>query len=64
MSVPSQAQPHSQARPQAAGAPLVYVVEDDDAINRLVVTALHEFGFATESFRDGASVLRRLSTIA
>ena len=41
---------------------LIYVVEDDDAIARLVVTALHEFGFATTAFRNGATVLRRLQT--
>ena len=41
---------------------LIYVVEDDDAIARLVVAALHEFGFATEVFRNGATVLRRLQT--
>ena len=41
-------------------AALIYVVEDDDAIARLVVAALHEFGFATEVFRSGATVLRRL----
>ncbi|MFZ2989893.1 response regulator transcription factor, partial [Ideonella sp.] len=46
----------------AAAAPLVYVIEDDDAINRLVVMALHDFGFATESFRSGTTVLRRLQT--
>jgi DNA-binding response OmpR family regulator len=42
--------------------PLIYVVEDDDAIAKLVVAALHEFGFATEAFRNGASLLRRLQT--
>ena len=46
----------------AASAPLVYVVEDDDAIAKLVVAALHEFGFATEAFPNGATVLRRLQT--
>ena len=46
----------------AAPAPLIYVVEDDDAISKLVVSALHEFGFATEAFRNGATVLRRLQT--
>jgi two-component system, OmpR family, response regulator len=46
----------------AAPAPLIYVVEDDDAIAKLVVAALHEFGFVTESFRNGATVLRRLRT--
>jgi two-component system, OmpR family, response regulator len=45
-----------------AAVPLIYVVEDDDAIARLVVAVLHEFGFATEAFRNGASVLRRLQT--
>lgn len=46
----------------AAPAPLIYVVEDDDAIAKLVVAALHEFGFVTEAFRNGATVLRRLQT--
>jgi DNA-binding response OmpR family regulator len=50
-------------RPQAAPPPaLVYVVEDDEAIAKLVVAALHEFGFATEVFRNGATLLRRLQT--
>ncbi len=39
---------------------LIYVVEDDAEISTLVVAALHEFGFATEAFRDGATLLRRL----
>jgi len=51
------AQLHSQTPP-----PLIYVIEDDAAISKLVVTALHEFGFATEAFRHGATVLRRLQT--
>jgi DNA-binding response OmpR family regulator len=50
----------SNASPPAQ--PLIYIIEDDDAINRLVVMALHDFGFATESFRSGATVLRRLHT--
>ncbi|ACB35842.1 two component transcriptional regulator, winged helix family [Leptothrix cholodnii SP-6] len=41
---------------------LVYVIEDDDDVARLVVHALHEFGFLTETFRSGAAVLRRLQT--
>jgi two-component system, OmpR family, response regulator len=49
----------TDAAPPAA---LIYVVEDDDAIAKLVVAALHEFGFATEAFRNGATVLRRLRT--
>jgi two-component system, OmpR family, response regulator len=51
--------PRSDAAPPA---PLIYVVEDDDAIAKLVVTALHEFGFAAEAFRNGATLLRRLQT--
>ncbi len=46
----------------AAAAPLIFVVEDDDAIAKLVRAALHEFGFATEAFRNGETVLRRLRT--
>ncbi len=41
---------------------LIYVVEDDDAVAKLVVAALHEFGFATAVFRTGAALLRRLQT--
>ena len=51
--------PHSVA---ATPAPLIYVVEDDDAVSRLVVAALREFGFATEAFRNGTALLRRLQT--
>ena len=39
---------------------LIYVVEDDAEVARVVTAALQEFGFHTEEFRDGASVLRRL----
>ncbi len=41
---------------------LIFVVEDDDAVSRLVVDALHQFGFAAEAYRNGANVLRRLQT--
>ena len=58
--------PVNAAGPQVdagpAAAPLIYVIEDDDAIAKLVLAALHEFGFATEAFRNGATVLRRLRT--
>ena len=50
-------QPAADAAPPAA---LIYVVDDDAAIAKLVVDALHEFGFATESFGHGAALLRRL----
>jgi len=39
---------------------LVYVVEDDPDVSRLVVAALREFGFQAEAFADGASALRRV----
>lgn len=39
---------------------LVYVVDDDPEVGRLVVQALEEFGFAARAFHDGASLLRRL----
>lgn len=44
----------------AAPPPLVYVVDDDADVARVVVLALQEFGFAAEAFRDAAGVLRRL----
>lgn len=40
--------------------PLIFIIEDDDAIARIVERTLKEFEFAVECFRDGASVLRRL----
>jgi DNA-binding response OmpR family regulator len=43
-----------------AAAALVYVVEDDPEVARLVTMALRDFGFACEAFGDGAGVLRRL----
>lgn len=39
---------------------LVYVVDDDPEVGRLVVQALEEFGFAARAFHDGTSLLRRL----
>jgi len=39
---------------------LIFVVEDDAEVARVVTGALQEFGFQTEAFRDGAGVLRRL----
>lgn len=46
---------------EIAQAPaLIYVIEDDEAVARLVSRSLAEFGFATEWFRNGGSVLRRL----
>ncbi|HNB44118.1 MAG TPA: response regulator transcription factor [Burkholderiaceae bacterium] len=42
--------------------PLVFVVEDDGDVARLVVLTLQDFGFATQVFHDGAALLRRLTT--
>ncbi len=42
---------------------MIYIVEDDPSVARLVVATLQDFGFATEHFRDGASVLRRLRAV-
>ncbi len=46
----------------AAAEVLIFVVEDDDAVSKVVVDALNRFGFATEVFRSGANVLHRLQT--
>ena len=66
---------HSASSGAGAGAPqraaaaddssppaLVYVIEDDPAIARLVLAALSDFGFACVAFGSGAAVLRRLQT--
>ncbi|NDY92852.1 response regulator transcription factor [Ideonella livida] len=52
----------ANAPPPAPGEPrpLVWVVEDDEAVSRLVQLALHDFGFLTQPFRTGEAVLRRL----
>jgi two-component system OmpR family response regulator len=39
---------------------LVYVIEDDPDVARLVLAALRDFGFACEVFGTGGAVLRRL----
>ncbi len=46
----------------SAAPTLVYVVDDDPDVGRVVALTLQEFGFAAMTFRDGASVLRRLQT--
>lgn len=40
--------------------PQIFIIEDDDAIARIVERTLKEFEFSVECFRDGSSVLRRL----
>lgn len=42
--------------------PHIYVIEDDEAVAKLVVQILEEFDFVATWFRDGASALRRLQT--
>lgn len=41
---------------------LIYLVEDEEEVARVVVRALEEFGFLVEWFSDGSSLLRRLKT--
>lgn len=40
---------------------LIYIIEDDDGVARLIASTLQEFGFAVECFRTGSSMLRRLA---
>jgi len=50
-----------RAAGEDAGTPaLVYVIEDDPGVARLVISALQEFGFNCETFGSGAAALRRL----
>ncbi len=41
---------------------LIYLVEDDEDVGRVVVRVLEDFEFLVEWFRDGSSLLRRLKT--
>ncbi|WP_411016284.1 response regulator transcription factor, partial [Salmonella sp. s51884] len=41
---------------------LIYIVDDDLSIARLLTHVLTEFGFLAEAFGTGAAVLRRLQT--
>ena len=52
--------PHRNANDTSAPPALVYVIEDDADVARLVLAALREFGFACEVFSTGGAVLRRL----
>ena len=45
---------------EGAPPPLIFVVEDDADVARLILQALKDFGFAAEGFATGASVLRRI----
>ena len=52
--------PHRNANDTSAPPALVYVIEDDADVARLVLAALREFGFACEEFGDGAILIRAL----
>ena len=41
---------------------LIFVIEDDPGVARLVLSALKEFGFACEGFQTGAAALRRMQS--
>lgn len=56
-------EPHLPAAEQDGQAPaLIYIVDDDLSIARLLTHVLTEFGFLAEAFGTGAAVLRRLQT--
>jgi two-component system OmpR family response regulator len=50
--------------PAEDGVPpsLIFVIEDDADVARLVLAALKEFGFTCEGFQTGAGALRRMQT--
>ncbi len=47
---------------EAQSPALIYIVDDDLAIARLLTNVLTEFGFNAEAFGTGSAVLRRLQT--
>lgn len=47
---------------EQAAAALVYVIEDEPEVSRLVTRTLNEFGFRTHAFRGGEAVLRHVWT--
>ncbi|MDM0111290.1 response regulator transcription factor [Variovorax sp. J22R133] len=49
-------------RDESAPRSLIFVIEDDAAVMKLVLNALTEFGFNAEGFQTGAGMLRRLQT--
>ncbi|MEJ8856113.1 response regulator transcription factor [Variovorax robiniae] len=53
---------HAAHPPRDESAPrsLIFVVEDDPAVTKLVLNALVEFGFNAEGFQTGTAMLRRL----
>ncbi|MDM0108977.1 response regulator transcription factor [Variovorax sp. J22R24] len=55
---------HTTRPPLDESAPrsLIFLVEDDPAVTKLVLNALNEFGFTAEGFQTGAAALRRMQT--
>ncbi|MEJ8823414.1 response regulator transcription factor [Variovorax humicola] len=49
-------------RDESAPRSLVFLIEDDPAVTKLVLNALAEFGFNAEGFNTGAAMLRRMQT--
>ena len=41
---------------------LIYVIEDEPDVTRVITRTLHEFGFRTQTFRDGTAALRQVWT--
>jgi two-component system OmpR family response regulator len=52
--------PEPPVQDKADPVALIFVVEDDHAVSKVVVDTLRQFGFAAEEFRSGANVLRRI----
>lgn len=51
------------AETETAGpAPLIFVIEDEPEMARLIEHTLREFGFATQTFGNGSAALRRMQT--
>ncbi len=55
--------PAAPASPPSAadGAPLVFIVDDDAEITRLLELTLQEYGYATRAWTQGTVMLRRLA---
>ncbi|MEJ8814199.1 response regulator transcription factor [Variovorax ureilyticus] len=51
---------HRAGGEEAGTRALVFVIEDDTGVARLVLSALQEYGFNCETFGSGAAALRRL----
>jgi len=52
----------ARALDESAPRSLIFLVEDDPAVTKVVLNALNEFGFTAQGFPTGAAVLRRMQT--